>query len=120
MTSHNLHSTFPVGPSELGRNTLRRVSRRLLPFLVALYIWAWIDRTNLAIAALEMKQDLHLSASALGMKLDEIAIDLRGALVRPEYRVTPSEVLERAPVTRRAGPTPALERTSCRNVQSAR
>ena len=29
---------------------------RLLRFLVALYLWAWIDRTNLAIAALEMKQ----------------------------------------------------------------
>jgi ACS family tartrate transporter-like MFS transporter len=42
------------------------VSRRLLPFLVALYIWAWIDRTNLAIAALEMKQELHLSSSAYG------------------------------------------------------
>ena len=67
MTSHNLHSTLPVDEAELGRNTLRRVSRRLLPFLVALYIWAWIDRTNLAIAALEMKQDLHLSSSAYGL-----------------------------------------------------
>src|SRR5204862_5883327 len=66
MTSQNLQSTSPIGQVELGRNTLRRVSRRLLPFLVALYIWAWIDRTNLAIAALEMKQDLHLSSSAYG------------------------------------------------------
>src|SRR5690349_7633981 len=52
--------------TELGRDTLRRVSRRLLPFLVALYVWAWIDRTNLSIAALQMKQDLHLSSAAYG------------------------------------------------------
>src|SRR5689334_22154628 len=66
MTFQNLHSIAPIDQAELGRDTLRRVSRRLLPFLVALYIWAWIDRTNLAIAALEMKQDLHLSSSAYG------------------------------------------------------
>src|SRR5689334_21354191 len=66
MTFQNLHSIAPIDQVELGRKTLRRVSRRLLPFLVALYIWAWIDRTNLAIAALEMKQDLGLSSSAYG------------------------------------------------------
>ena len=37
-----------------------------MPFLVALYLWAWIDRTNLAIAALEMKHDLHFSSTAYG------------------------------------------------------
>src|ERR1041384_5836220 len=66
MTSPDLYSTFPIDQTALGRSTLRRVSTRLLPFLVALYLWAWIDRTNLAIAALEMKQDLHLSSSAYG------------------------------------------------------
>ena len=66
MSAHNHQSMSPSGEAELGRSTLSRVSRRLLPFLVALYIWAWIDRTNLAIAALEMKQDLRLSSSAYG------------------------------------------------------
>src|SRR5689334_25001456 len=66
MTSQNLHSTPLIDESALRRKTLRLVSRRLLPFLVALYVWAWIDRTNLAIAALEMKQDLHLSSRAYG------------------------------------------------------
>jgi ACS family tartrate transporter-like MFS transporter len=65
--SSDVHSTLTTDQAELGRNTLRRVSTRLLPFLIALYIWAWIDRTNLAIAALEMKQDLHLSSSAYGL-----------------------------------------------------
>src|SRR5437764_5016416 len=66
MSFQNLHSISPTGEAELGRKTLSRVSRRLLPFLVALYVWAWIDRTNLAIAALEMKRDLHFSSSAYG------------------------------------------------------
>jgi ACS family tartrate transporter-like MFS transporter len=66
MTSPNLHLTPPNDQAELARNTLRRVSTRLLPFLVALYMWAWIDRTNLAIAALEMKHDLHFSSTAYG------------------------------------------------------
>jgi ACS family tartrate transporter-like MFS transporter len=52
--------------SVIGRRALRRVSLRLFPFLIALYLWSWIDRTNLAIAALEMNRDLHLSASAYG------------------------------------------------------
>src|SRR5678815_2251559 len=66
MTSANRHSTSPTDETELARHTLRRVSIRLLPFLVALFLWAWIDRTNLAIAALQMKQDLHFSSTAYG------------------------------------------------------
>lgn len=48
------------------RRALRRVNLRLFPFLIVLYLWAWIDRTNVAIAALQMNRDLHLSASAYG------------------------------------------------------
>jgi MFS family permease len=66
MTYPNLHSTLPIDQTELARRTLRRVSARLLPFLIALYLWAWIDRTNLAIAALQMTHDLHFSSSAYG------------------------------------------------------
>jgi ACS family tartrate transporter-like MFS transporter len=66
MTSRELHSKLSIDEAEPGRSTLRRVSTRLFPFLVALYVWAWIDRTNLAIAALEMKRDLHFSSSAYG------------------------------------------------------
>ena len=50
----------------IGRRALKRVNIRLFPFLIVLYLWAWIDRTNLAIAALQMNRDLHLSASAYG------------------------------------------------------
>jgi ACS family tartrate transporter-like MFS transporter len=52
--------------TDLARATIRRVSLRLLPFLFILYICNFLDRTNVAIAALQMNRDLHFSASAYG------------------------------------------------------
>ena len=46
---------------------MRRVSLRLLPFLFVLFIFNYIDRTNIGIAALQMNRDLGLSASAYGL-----------------------------------------------------
>jgi MFS transporter, ACS family, tartrate transporter len=51
---------------DLARITLRRVSARLLPLLTVLFLCNWIDRTNVAIAALQMNRDLHFSATAYG------------------------------------------------------
>jgi MFS family permease len=50
--------------TDLARATIWRVSSRLLPLLFVLYIWNYVDRTNVAIAALRMNADLHLTASA--------------------------------------------------------
>jgi ACS family tartrate transporter-like MFS transporter len=50
----------------LARSTMRRVSARLLPFVAVLLICNTVDRTNIAIAALQMKRDLQLSATAYG------------------------------------------------------
>ena len=52
--------------TELARLTMRRASLRLLPFLVILFICNYLDRTNVAIAALQMNRDLKFSASAYG------------------------------------------------------
>jgi MFS transporter, ACS family, tartrate transporter len=52
--------------TDLARATMRRASLRLLPFLFILYICNFLDRTNVAIAALQMNRDLHFSASAYG------------------------------------------------------
>jgi ACS family tartrate transporter-like MFS transporter len=52
--------------SDLAQTTIRRVSLRLLPFLFLLFVCNYIDRTNVAIAALQMNRDLHFSASAYG------------------------------------------------------
>ena len=50
----------------LGRATLAKVGWRLLPFLLLLYIVAWIDRVNISVAALQMKPDLGLSDTVFG------------------------------------------------------
>jgi ACS family tartrate transporter-like MFS transporter len=52
--------------TDLARATMRRVSLRLLPFLFLIYIFNFLDRTNVAIAALQMNRDLHFSATAYG------------------------------------------------------
>ena len=52
--------------TDLARMTMRRVSLRLLPFLFVLYICNFLDRTNVAIAALQMNRDLGFSATAYG------------------------------------------------------
>jgi len=43
-----------------------KVTRRLVPFLMLLYIVAWLDRVNVGFAALQMNRDLGFSASVFG------------------------------------------------------
>ncbi|HEX5386473.1 MAG TPA: MFS transporter [Gemmatimonadales bacterium] len=45
---------------------LRKVSRRLIPFLFLLYLLNYLDRVNVGFAALEMNRDLGFSASVYG------------------------------------------------------
>ena len=47
--------------------TMRRVSFRLLPFLFLLYIFCWLDRSNISIAALQMNNELKFSSAAFGL-----------------------------------------------------
>jgi ACS family tartrate transporter-like MFS transporter len=53
-------------PSELERTTLAKAGWRLLPFLLLLYIIAWLDRVNVGFAALQMNEDLGFSAAVYG------------------------------------------------------
>jgi ACS family tartrate transporter-like MFS transporter len=50
----------------LEERTVRKVSRRLLPFLFLLYVVAFLDRVNFGYAALEMNSALGLSAEVFG------------------------------------------------------
>lgn len=45
---------------------LRKVRRRLIPFLFLLYIVAYLDRINVSFAALQMNQDLAFSSAVYG------------------------------------------------------
>jgi len=50
----------------LEQETLRVVSRRLIPFLFVLYVVSFLDRVNVGFAALEMNHDLGLSPAVYG------------------------------------------------------
>lgn len=52
---------------EFQRRTILRVSWRLLPLIVVAYLVAYIDRTNVAFAALTMNKDLGISAYMYGL-----------------------------------------------------
>jgi ACS family tartrate transporter-like MFS transporter len=45
----------------------RTISRRLVPFLVLLYLIAYLDRVNISFAALTMNRDLNIGASLYGV-----------------------------------------------------
>ena len=52
--------------ASLERETMRKVGTRLLPFLFVLFVFNFIDRSNVALAALQMNRDLHFSSTAFG------------------------------------------------------
>jgi ACS family tartrate transporter-like MFS transporter len=57
-----MHSNLP----DFEHATMQRVTWRLLPFLLLLYIISWLDRVNVGFAKLQMNTDLGLSDTAYG------------------------------------------------------
>jgi MFS transporter, ACS family, tartrate transporter len=51
---------------DIAERTRRRVTRRIMPFLVLVYLTAYIDRANLGIAKLQMQSALHLTDAVIG------------------------------------------------------
>jgi sugar phosphate permease len=47
--------------------TMGKVTKRLLPFLMLLYLIAYLDRSNISVAALQMNADLGLSGKMYGL-----------------------------------------------------
>ena len=85
---------MPVNPSpavvlpalEVPGHTRRHIALRLLPFLFILYITNYIDRTNLAYAALGMTRDLGFSDRVFGLGagiffISYLALQIPGALL---------------------------------------
>ena len=52
--------------SELERRTLRRISLRIVPFIMLLYFISFLDRVNIGFAALTMNKDLGFTSSVFG------------------------------------------------------
>jgi MFS family permease len=55
-----------AGEGALEARTIRRVFWRIIPLLMVCYFANYLDRVNISFAALQMNQDLHLSAAAYG------------------------------------------------------
>jgi len=51
---------------ELGQRSVRRITYRIVPFLIVCYLIAYLDRVNVGFAAPTMSKDLHLTGTAYG------------------------------------------------------
>ena len=54
-------------PSELEARVMRKISFRIVPFIMLLYFIAFIDRVNIGFAALTMNKDLGFSPAVFGL-----------------------------------------------------
>lgn len=55
-----------IHDESVGAATIRKVMRRLIPFLILCYLAAYLDRVNLGFAAATMNRDLGFSPSVYG------------------------------------------------------
>src|SRR5579885_2836148 len=65
----------------IGVRTRRRVTRRLLPFLILAYLLAFIDRANLSVAKLAMQDDLHFTDPIIGFGAGYFLLEIPGSLI---------------------------------------
>jgi hypothetical protein len=70
------HVLFPIRCGHRGARgqqqrqpwaTYGKIAWRLIPFLVFLFVLAWIDRVNVGFAKLQMLQDLQFSEAVYGL-----------------------------------------------------
>jgi ACS family tartrate transporter-like MFS transporter len=76
----------PTTTTQIGQHTRRIVGLRLLPFLFILYIVNYVDRTNLAYAALGISRELGFSDHVFGLGagiffISYLALQIPGALL---------------------------------------
>jgi MFS family permease len=59
--------TLPLAASSALDDTYRRITWRLLPFLMFLWVLSWIDRVNIGFAKLQMLAELKFSETVYGI-----------------------------------------------------
>ena len=62
-----------IRSSTIGTATILKLKGRLLPFLFALFVFAFIDRINLAFAALTMNRELAVTSQQFGFARREFS-----------------------------------------------
>jgi len=79
-------STPAIVADDLARRTRYRITSRLLPYVFLLYIIAYLDRTNLATAALQMPHDLGFDDRVIGFgagifSLGYVILEIPGTII---------------------------------------
>ena len=64
----------------------KRVTRRLIPYLMFIYILAYLDRANVGVAKLQMQQDMNFTDAVIGFGagiffLGYLLLDIPGSLI---------------------------------------
>ncbi len=59
-------ATASSATDEVAERARRRITRRLMPYLLVLYLIAYIDRTNVGIAKLQMQVELGFTEAVIG------------------------------------------------------
>ena len=75
----------PANP-DLARQTRRRITLRLMPFLFLLYLVSYLDRVNVSYASLEMTRNLHFANVVFGLGsgiffLGYLVLEIPGAIL---------------------------------------
>ena len=60
-------SSSPSPHTDTGASTIARLNLKLIPFLMLLYLVAYIDRANISVAAPRMNADLGLTTRNYGI-----------------------------------------------------
>ena len=82
-----MNPSLTVEPMDaVGDRARRRITRRLIPFLLLLYLLAYIDRSNLSVAKLQMQGELNLTDEMIGLGvgvffLGYFLLEIPGALI---------------------------------------
>ena len=61
------HYGASVMKNDLEKKVMRKVTLRIIPFIMLLYFIAFLDRVNIGFAALTMNQDLGFSPTVFGL-----------------------------------------------------
>jgi ACS family tartrate transporter-like MFS transporter len=75
-----------IAVADVGRRARRRITLRLLPYVLLLYVIAYLDRNNLATAALQMPHDLGFDYGVIGFgagifALGYVILEIPGTLI---------------------------------------
>src|SRR6201988_1220845 len=78
--------TAVVRADDVARRARRRITLRLLPYVFLLYVIAYLDRNNLATAALQMPHDLGFDYRVIGIgagifALGSVILEIPGTII---------------------------------------